>query len=311
MAWPFHCPEAGVLFPRDGPNGTAAAEVTFFKERDADLNRVAPLHRAVYTYATWRDPLPSVWGRAAPASAAFLVNELAALNDAARCDGTCTVLTDATMSAISTAYNPSGNTPAATLDFAPCLAQFATSESVPAYANPWFEPKTYPSKGWVYRFTTVPPMPGASANCSMEYVMRRNVPDGATSLTIVEIASATGCAMQYCAGPSGPLVAYSSDAIIRRATKHLIDGTYPQDVHLNITSAEVRTIGAKQRQTLRGTIIVDDPLFWPGVSTVAVKNEVCYTTVYVYYIIHIRYHILYIIYRIRCCILSNHFLFVL
>ena len=273
MAWPFHCADAAVAFKLDGPNGTAAAEVTYFKERDADMNRLAPLHRAVYTYATWADRLPPAWGRAAPAGGAMLAEELRALGDAARHDGTCTVMTDATMSAISTAYNPSGDTPVVTVDFAPCLKQIATSASVPTPPAPWFEPTAYAANGWVYRFTTVAPTPASPANCSMEFIARRNVPAGATGLTVVEVASATGCAAQYCAGAGGPLVTYGSDAIVRRATRRLIDGSFPQDVWVNVTTAEVRRIAGRSRQTVRGSVAVADPLFWPGVTGVALSGQ--------------------------------------
>lgn len=138
-AWPFHCPAPRVQFLQDGT--AEAVEVTWWKERSSDLNKLAPLHRAVFTYLTW-DP-PNDRGRLSPYGGTLIGDELASLSDPNRCDGTCTVLTDGTLSAMSTMYNSADNSIAAA-DFGPCVANTVPDGDprLPNVTDPWFEPGT-------------------------------------------------------------------------------------------------------------------------------------------------------------------------
>jgi len=115
MPWPFHCPPPSVSFV-----GGGAVEVAWWKEREADLSRLQPLHRAVYTYSTW-GPLPNSWGREAPYAGSLLGEELLSIGDPLRCDGTCTALDDGTLSAVTTMYNSADVESVAAADFQPCV----------------------------------------------------------------------------------------------------------------------------------------------------------------------------------------------
>lgn len=138
-AWPFHCPEPQVAFVADGPSRESVVQVTWWRERSSDLNKLAPLHRSAFTYLTWNEH-PG-WGRAAPYAGTLIADELSALDDPYRCDGTCTRLADGSLSALTTMYNSADNSFAAA-DFAPCVANRVPSGDprIPIVTEAWFEP---------------------------------------------------------------------------------------------------------------------------------------------------------------------------
>ena len=260
MAWPFHC-DAPVLRVLTEPD---AVEVSWWRERDADKVLKEPLHRAGYTYVTWADQLPAAWGRAAPSAADLISHELASLGDEARCDGTCTTLTDATLSAVTTAYNPEGDSEAVALDYQPCVAEDAPDDAF------WYRPHPggYDAHGWVHRFA----MP--KGVCSLHYSVRRRIPKAAKRLVVVELGSTTNCARALCTGPEGDLLlSYGGDALVRRASAwNLADGSVEEDTALTVAGALVRTVGAAQRMAVVGTLSVADPLFWPGIEDLQARS---------------------------------------
>ena len=265
MSWPFHCDAPSLRVLSDGTNGSQSVEVSWWRERDADRLLLAPLHRAAYTYVTWADPRLAGWGREAPDASLHISSEFDALQDAFRCDGTCTALQDATLSATTTAYNPAGQEVSVALDFQPCVASPASRDAL------WYMPPTqeYDTHGWAHRLLF------SKRGCSMEYGARRAVPDGATRVTVVELGSTAGCARALCTGPAGgPLVNYGGDAIVRRASVwNIANGLPEEDTSVAVTSAHLRTVGAARRMAVAGTLSVADPLFWPGISGLSAHSE--------------------------------------
>ena len=84
MVIPFVCSAPTISFATDG-----ALLFTAWRARVGDS--LAPPNRAVYTYATWSTPqqLRQAFGRDAPSAASLVADELGALGDDARWDGTC------------------------------------------------------------------------------------------------------------------------------------------------------------------------------------------------------------------------------
>ena len=169
MAWPFHCAAPQVQFLDD------AVEVTWWRERESDLNRLAPRHRAAFTYMTWKPPL----NRTAPYG--FLSDELAPLGDPDRFDGTCSEMSDGTVSALTTMYNSADDSIAAA-DFSPCVGNAVPDGDprLPTVTDQWFESGSdYPSRGWIHRFSIALSTPPAAGNCSLQYTSRRLIPTDA------------------------------------------------------------------------------------------------------------------------------------
>lgn len=126
----------------------------------------------------------------------------------------------------------------------------------------------------MYRFSIALSTPPSIGNCSLQYTARRLVPSGARALYVVQVGSTTGCVKEYCAGAAGPLVTFGGDDIVRIATQWPVPGTnHTPSASIAVTSAVVRSVGITQRTTVQGVVSVPDPRFWPGVTSVTLRNS--------------------------------------
>lgn len=268
--WPYHCAPPVVTIERDG-DGRPAVHLTWWRERLADANKLAPLNRAVFTYATFGQP------PAAPfLPASRLAGLLAANDDAARMDGTCLAASDATLSVMTTAYHPAG-TQAAAADFGPCVERPVEAG---IDSEVWFEPVSYDAHGWKFRFGVDTTPPAAAGNCSLRYDARRELNALPATLSVVELGSTVSCATAYCAREDEPLTGYAADNLMARVSQWAVDAEgrlvpveAADDVAFAPASATARALSASSHQVLvTGEVTVRVDSLRPGPAAAWVED---------------------------------------